>query len=101
VAGNVDLNYLDELGERIRARVPRSELPEEDTRTLFRIYAVLLLAKGTEVTAADVHNAWAAWMLQINPSHDAIVPYMELEGDLAAGDLPYVEAIRAVAGTAE
>lgn len=97
MAFDVDLNYLDELGARIRARVPRTDLPEQDTRDLFRIYAVLLLAKGADVTAADVHNAWAAWILQTNPVHDAIVPFAELDQDLAADDIPFVEAIRAVA----
>lgn len=38
-------------------------LPDEDTSSLFRIYAVSLLAKGEEVTREDVHNAWIAWML--------------------------------------
>ena len=74
-----------------------TDQPEEDTRALFRIYAVLLLAKGADVTAADVHNAWSAWMLQTDPTHDAIVPYATLARDVADGDLPYVEAIRAVA----
>ena len=98
MASNLDVNYLDALGQRIRDRVPRADLPEEDSRVLFRIYAVLLLAKGTGVTAADVHNAWVAWMLQTDPTHDAIVPYAALSRDVADDDLPYVYAIRAVAG---
>lgn len=97
MACNVDVNYLDGLGERIRAHVPPTDQPQEDTRALFRIYAVLLLAKGTQVTPADVHNAWAAWMLQTDPAHDAIVPFAELGSDVAGDDLPYVNAIRAVA----
>lgn len=91
------LNYLDALGTKIRAHVPRADLPEENTKDLFRIYAVLLLAKGTAVTAEDVHNAWAAWMSGTDPSHDAIVPFAELTSDMAGDDEPYVKAIRAVA----
>lgn len=91
------LNYLDALGIEIRAHVPRADLPEENTKDLFRIYAVLLLAKGAAVTAEDVHNAWAAWMSGTDPDHDAIVPFAELSSDVAADDAPYVDAIRAVA----
>ena len=89
------MNYLDDLGRRIRGHVPLANLPEEDTRALFRGYAVLLLAKGSHVTPADVHNAWAAWMIQTDPTHDAIVPYADLSSEVAGDDLPYVQAIRA------
>lgn len=91
------LNYLDALGIRIRAHVPRADLPKEDTKDLFRIYAVLLLAKGVAVTAEDVHNAWAAWMSGTDPDHDAILPFAELSSGVAVDDAPYVNAIRAVA----
>ena len=87
------MNYLDDLGRRIRCHVPLANLTEEDTRG----YAVLLLAKGSHVTPADVHNAWAAWMIQTDPTHDAIVPYADLSSEVAGDDLPYVQAIRAVA----
>lgn len=93
----MDLNYLDRIGAEIRSRVPKSDLPDEDTRGLFRIYAVLMLAKGALVTPEDAHNAWAAWMSESNPSHEAIVPFSELEPPIAADDLPYAEAIRAAA----
>lgn len=91
------LNYLDVLGTQIRSRVPKSDLPDEDTRGLFRIYAVLLLAKGTLVTSEDVHNAWAAWMSETDPAHEAIVPFSELETSVTEDDLPYAEAIRSTA----
>src|SRR5579884_3934624 len=55
------MNYIDELARAIRARVDLSILPRSDVDRLFRIYAVLALAKGSQVTARDVHNAWAAW----------------------------------------
>ena len=95
------MNYLDDLGDKIRAQVPQSDLPEENTKDLFRIYAVLLLAKGSAVTAEDVHNAWAAWMSTTDPGHDAIVPFAELSSDVAADDVPYVDAIHAIAQAAK
>lgn len=97
MVGDMDMNYLDVLGAQIRSRVPKSDLPDEDTRGLFRIYAVLLLAKGPQVTPEDVHNAWAAWMSETNPSHEAIVPFSELPPALAEDDLPYADAIRLTA----
>ena len=97
MVGDMDLNYLDTLGAQIRSRVPKPDLPDEDTRGLFRIYAVLMLAKGTLVTPEDVHNAWAAWMSETDPSHEAIVPFSELESSVAEDDLPYAEAIRSTA----
>ncbi|CAI3799481.1 DUF7701 domain-containing protein [Pseudarthrobacter sp. MM222] len=90
------MNYVDEVAALIRAEVPPHKLPEEDTRTLFRSYAVLLFAKGQEVTSSDVHNAWVAWMSEREPNHDALVPFDELDKAVAMEDEPYAAAIRAV-----
>jgi hypothetical protein len=91
------MNYLDRLAGAIRAEVPASKLPPDDTRPLFRMYALLLLAVGTEVTTRDVHNAWVAWMSERDADHPSLVPYEELASDVAGEDGPYVEAIRRVA----
>jgi hypothetical protein len=57
--------YGDEWNRlrREQQHVPDRLLPEGDTKPLFRLYALLALTKGRSVTAEDVHNAWAAWML--------------------------------------
>jgi hypothetical protein len=94
----MDLNYLDELGMRIRGFVPKSDLPEEETSDLFRLYAVLLLAKGQDITSEDVHNAWVAWMTTRDPNHESLRPFEELSEDVAADDEPYLNAIQLVAG---
>jgi ABC-type oligopeptide transport system substrate-binding subunit len=91
------VNYLDEIGGRIRAEVPPGDLPHDDTTSLFRLYAVLLLAKGEEVTAADVHNAWSAWMADRDDAHESLVPYVELPSEVSAQDRPYIVAIQTVA----
>jgi hypothetical protein len=88
------VTYLDELASRIEERVPRELRPREDARSLFRLYAVLALVKGRDVSAADVHNAWAAWMLARDPEHRSIRPFQELDPETQASDLPFVEAIR-------
>nr|WP_210742452.1 hypothetical protein [Mycolicibacterium septicum] len=98
----MDMNYLDVVGKRIRDRVPRSEIPNErDTDLLFRIYAVLLLAKGLQVTTEDVHNAWVAWMSEIDPTHASLIPFGDLDASTAADDEPYVVAIKSVVADEE
>lgn len=89
--------YLDELAEAIRGAVPPEVLPDGDTLPLFRVYAVLLLAKGEEVSRSDVHNAWVAWMAEQDGDHDALIPFSDLDSSTQAEDSPYASAIRTVA----
>ncbi len=91
------MNYLDDVATQIRAAVPPSDLPHDDTRDLFRMYALLLLTKGEAVTAEDVHDAWVAWMAGREPDHGSLLPYNALPADVAAQDVPYVQAIQLVA----
>lgn len=91
------MNYLDDIASRIRAEVPPGDLPHDDTKSLFRLYAVLMLAKGDAVSRADVHNAWSAWMADREGDHESLVPFEELPEATTAEDEPYVAAIRAVA----
>lgn len=73
------MTYLDLAAEEIRRHVPEKALPDGDTELLFRLYAVLLLAKGADVTTADVHNAWSAWMQTTHPDHQSLRPFEELD----------------------
>jgi hypothetical protein len=91
------VNYLEELADAIRRAVSADALPDDDTSSLFLIYAVLLLAKGEDVTRADVHNAWVAWMAEKDESHESLVPFTELSPDTQAEDSPFMVAIRSVA----
>jgi hypothetical protein len=59
------------------------------------MYALLALAKGAEVSAEDVHNAWVAWMQEQDPDHRSLKPFQELDPDTQAADEPFVIAIRA------
>ena len=91
------MTYLDDLADAIQREVDPDLVPSGDTRSLFRLYAVLALAKGTEVSAEDVHNAWAAWISESNPDHRAVKPFHELARDVQDSDQPFVDAIRRVA----
>lgn len=91
------MTYLDALATEIRRHVPPDLLPDGETQPLFRLYALLAMAKGSAVNAADVHNAWAAWMHERDPRHRSIKPFTELDPETQASDEPFVEAIRAAA----
>src|SRR5258708_16416946 len=91
------MTYLDRLAAKIEQEVPGDLLPDMNTRPLFRLYAVLALAKGTTVEVADVHNAWAAWMQERQPSHRSLVPFDDLDPETRAADEPFAQAIRTMA----
>lgn len=89
-------SYLARDARLIRSMLSDST-PPEDADSLFLIYAVLLRAKGADVTASDVHDAWAAWMQARNPDHPALQPFDQLEPATQQEDDAYVQAIRAAA----
>jgi hypothetical protein len=91
------MNYIVDIAERIKREVPPDLLPQEETDLLFRVYAILALTVGEKVEAKNVHDAWSAWMSQIDPQHEAIEPFEKLPEDVQAQDEPFVEAIRKVA----
>ena len=91
------MTYLDDLATEIERHVPQEFIPQEDTGALFRLYALLVLAKGAAVDASDIHNAWAAWMQERNPDHHALKPFDELDAETRAADEPFVRALRTVA----
>ncbi len=91
------MSYLDKLANEIERQVPDRLLPDEDMASLFRLYALLALAKGRAVNAIDVHNAWVAWMQERDPGHRSIKPFAQLDAATQAADEPFVQAIRTVA----
>jgi len=90
------LNYIDEIAMEIGERCAMPFSSGENKR-LLRIYAVLCLAKGSETTNADVHDAWSAWVLEVFPNHRSIVPFCDLKEITQDLDAPYRDAIREVA----
>jgi len=90
------LNYLDKIGAEIQ-RMAEPDALSPDDLPLYRLYAVLLLAKGQNVTAEDVHNAWAAWASDHEPESQHLLPFKELSLRAQRKDQPYVDAIHQVA----
>lgn len=91
------MNYLELLGAEIQREADPESTPPDEDMPLYRLYALLLLAKGDEVTDEDVHNAWAAWATEHQPESNKIVPFKELSLRSQRKDDPYAEAIRRVA----
>lgn len=87
------MNYLDEIAAQIELE---SGAPEGTDRSLFRLYALLALVKGSDVTRSDVHDAWATWRSGIESSDPDIVPFGELDPTTRAKDVPFVHVIRDV-----
>ncbi|GAB7188904.1 hypothetical protein ATKI12_9018 [Kitasatospora sp. Ki12] len=91
------MSHLDPIAELIRDCLPTEARPPAGSDDLFRIYAVLLQAKGEAVTDEDVHNAWTAWTQATDDTHRALVPFAELDAPTRALDAPYTRAIRTAA----
>ncbi|MDQ1747149.1 MAG: hypothetical protein QOD07_1412 [Frankiaceae bacterium] len=93
-------SYLRRDAERIRALV-ESESAAAEIDPVFFVYAVLMRAKGTAVTAADVHDAWAAAAEIGGKSSAHLVPWDALDGTTQQRDAPFLAAIRAAAAAGE
>ncbi len=90
------MSYLRDLAEEIRSELPHKLVPD-DADDLFLVYAVLVLVKGKDVTAEDVHNAWVAWMEIRGEHHESMMRFADLARGVRAEDDPFVTAIRTVA----
>ena len=104
VRKEMTMNYIDRIAIAIFNADPdgpytatRLDELDEDDLALARIYAVLALTKGEDVTNKDVHDAWSAWRTASFPDHRSIVPYEELAPAVQQLDSPYAEAIQKVA----
>lgn len=90
------MTYLDDIARRIESKVSPWLVPT-NSADLFRLYALLVRAKGAEVDAEDVHDAWVAWMASKGESHRSMVEFSSLSPDVQSEDEPFLAAMRAVA----
>ncbi len=91
------MNYLDKIANEIQRAADPNAVPPDEDLPLYRLYAVLLLAKGTQVTLEDVHNAWVAWASDQESESQYIIPFKELSLSVQRKDQIYVDAIHEVA----
>jgi hypothetical protein len=91
-------SYIDRIAAEIRRTADPDAATSDEDLPLYRIYAVLLLAKGQDVTAEDVHNAWVAWASEHEPDSRNLLPFKELSLRVQRKDDSYLDAIHQVAG---
>ena len=90
--------YIDEIAHQIASELEPGRLPDEgNVDRLLRSYAVLACVKGGEATLEDVHDVWAAWMVEVNPDHPALRPFAELDHSTRQEDEPFLRAVLAIA----
>ncbi len=93
------MRYIDEIARDIyyESTTDPEPLGWYEDRYLYRLYAVLALAKGEAVTNKDVHDAWSAWASEDNDTHPSLIPFDELEPRVQQLDEEYTKAIHKVA----
>lgn len=91
------MSYLDADAELIRSCLPEETRVPEGSEDLFVLYAVLMRVKGEATEAADVHDAWSAWISRSEPHHESIRPFDQLSPTVQAEDAPFLIAIRRAA----
>lgn len=90
-------SYLDKIAIELRHNADPKAAQSNEDLPLYRIYAVLLLAKGKAVVAEDVHNAWVAWASEYNSGSRNLVPFKELPLEVQLKDQPFVKIIHQIA----
>lgn len=91
------MNYVEKVREQLKKRI--EDYPEwgERKEELLDLYALLTITKGRETTMEDIHDAWSLWTNREDPTHQSLVPFIQLAPDIAAYDRPYMEAVHDVA----
>jgi hypothetical protein len=90
-------SYIRRDAERIRRLAYGSMPPEGTMSPVFLVYAVLLRAKGEDVTPSDVHDAWAACAEIAGLVRPDLVPWADLDAAAQELDVPFADAIHQAA----
>lgn len=90
--------YIDEVVERVSAESGIK------SKLLIRYYALLVLIKGENITASDVHDGWAMNMnfkertdYCYGHDHLSLVPFDELSEECQHKDDKFVERLKKIA----
>ena len=89
--------YLDDIAARIRVHIPDDRMPDGGADELLRLYAVLLRAKGADVTDSDIHDAWSAWMANREKQHESLIEFGKLASGVQEEDRVFTKAVRRAA----
>lgn len=90
--------YIDTIVERVSTEL------HIKNKNLSQLYALLVLTKGENITAKDVHDAWAMSM-NFRPKteycygheHKSIVPFEKLDDTVQHKDDNYVKKLQNIA----
>ena len=89
--------YIDTIARRIESELESVDTPHTEELVLYRLYALLVLIKGEDVSLENVHDAWSVWMASVNPHNSDIVPFSSLDAATRLKDMPYMRVIATVA----
>lgn len=95
------MTYVEELVADLEVRLPWGQVEAEERRIISCFYALLVLSKGTAITAEDVHDAWATAMTARRAAHRSLVPYRDLDDRSRSKDEPFAKVLRAAGGATE
>lgn len=84
-------NYIADNRSLLEISLP--DCPDD----LLDLYTLLAVARGTDTTLEDVHDAWAVWRNKTEPQHHSLIPFSMLTEKIQKYDRPYQEAIHAAA----
>lgn len=90
------MNYIDAIACEI-GKCCKMDMTDAEDMKLLRIYALLALTVGKDVTLEHVHDAWAVWTVRMRPAHPSLVPFDQLAPDVQMLDEPHRAAIARVA----
>ena len=91
------MSYVDRIADTIRTALPLNARPDRHAEELYRLYALLVLVRGTNTTMENVHDAWSTWMTAHEPEHESLKPFHDLDPGTRDEDRPYLVAILEVA----
>ena len=81
--------YITRARAALLAALGDTERDWEREPRLLDLYTLLVLIKGTECSAEDVHDAWAVARQRERPAHPALVPFSLLDDSAARLDIPF------------
>lgn len=88
--------YIDNICEKVQ------EATGLKSKEIVKMYALLVLTKGKDITLEDIHDGWSMVMnfKESNPpycyghEHKSIVPFEQLSKETQERDVKYLEALR-------
>ena len=93
------ITYIDKVYKLVQ------EATGLKSKETIKMYSLLVLTKGEDITLSDIHDGWSMVMnfKETNPpycyghEHKSIVPFDQLSKETQDRDIRYLEAIHKVA----